>query len=88
MASAAVMCRAPHLLERVNTHGRPCSFLSVPEAGTRSHARGLYISTGFVLVLFLYKALCAPFSEILVREIGRNTPLKHLEEIGEDQERK
>ena len=63
-------------------------FLCGPEAGTRSHARGLCISTGLVLVLFLDKALCAPFSESLVTEIVRNTPLKHLEEKGEDQERK
>lgn len=27
-------------------------------------------------------------SQSLVTEIGRNTPLKHLEEKGEDQERK
>lgn len=47
-------------------------FLCVPEAGTRSHARGLCISTGLVLVLFLDKALCA-----LLREFGYRGWKKH-----------
>lgn len=43
----------------------------------------LYISTGFVLVLFLMKPSVLHSQEILVREIGRNMLLKHLEETGD-----